>query len=133
MSDPSLALQGAVVAALKAKGVAGGRIHQDVPADPDFPYVTLGEGDSVGDDNACFDSSDVAVPIHVWSRAKGFQEAKSIAAAIRDALKTPFAFDDFNNPVAEYRSTRTFRDPDGKTKHAVVEFRYLIDHAYSEG
>ena len=128
MSDPSLAVQGAINTTLRNAGICQGRVYDRVPAKPTFPYVTIGEGDTVGDDNGCFDASEVNLSVHVWSRTVGFPEAKTIAGQIRGLLKTDFALPGFNVSVAEYVTTRYMRDPDGLTNHAVVEFRYLVDH-----
>lgn len=131
MSDPSLLLQGAIVAALKASpAVAGGRIYDSVPPSPSFPYVTIGLSDTVGDDNECWDASECNVQVHVWSRAVGMPEAKGIAAMVRDRLTTEFSLTDFRVVNAQYVTTRYLRDPDGLTTHAVVELTYLIDHPY---
>lgn len=131
MSDPSLAVQGAVVAALKAADVAGDRIYDRVPVNPTFPYITIGGGDTIGDDNDCWGASEVFVQVHVWSRTIGFPECKTIAGQVRDALSSELTLANFRNAVAGFLTTRHFRDPDGLTSHAVVEFRYLIDHDYT--
>lgn len=129
MPDPSLALQGAQVAALKAgPAVAGGRIYDTVPESPTFPYVTVGEGDAVGDDNECWNATEFNSQVHVWSRAVGFPECKTIAALVRDRLTAEFTITGFKVTEAEYVTARYLRDPDGLTNHAVVELRYLIDH-----
>lgn len=131
MSDPSLAVQGAIVAALKAgTAVCGGRIYDAVPDNPTFPYLTCGEGDTTGDDNSCGDASEVNVSIHVWSRAVGFPEAKQIAALVRERCRVEFdlASSGFTVVNAQYVTTRFLRDPDGLTSHAVVEMTYLVDH-----
>lgn len=131
MSDPSLALQAAVFAALNsAPAVAGGRIYDRVPPSPVFPYVSFGEGDTVGDDNECFASSEATVTVHVWSRALGLPEVKGIAATVRDRLSIALAVTGFRVTNGEHVITRFLRDPDGITSHAVVECRYLIDHDY---
>lgn len=129
MADPSLLLQGAIVSALKAApAVAAGRIYDRVPESASFPYVTVGEGDTVGDDNSCADASECNVQAHVWSRAVGKVEAKQIAALVRARLKSKFTLAGFQVTVVEYVTTRYLDDPDGITTHAVCEFRYLIDH-----
>ena len=119
------------LAALKAApAVCDGRIYDSVPADAVFPYATLGGGDTVGDDNACFDASEVNVSIHVWSRAVGFPECKAIAALVRARCRVEFDLseDGFTVVNAEHVTTRFLRDPDGLTSHAAVEFTYLVDH-----
>lgn len=129
MSDPTLAVQGAIVAALKAApAIASGRVYDHVPEAATFPYVNVGEGDTVGDDNGCWDASEVNVSVHVWSRAIGFPEAKEIAAEVRRRCRTEFILAGFTVTSAEHVTTRFLRDPDGLTSHAVVELRYLVDH-----
>lgn len=128
MSDPSLEVQGAIVAALKAADVAGDRIYDTVPDGVVFPYVTVGEGDTVGTDNSCWAASEVTIQVHVWSRAVGFPECKTIAAAVRGALSQPLTLATHRNMSAEFVVARFLRDPDGITRHAAIEFRYLVDH-----
>ncbi len=127
-ADPSLAVQVAIVTALKAAQVAGGRIYDRVPPNALLPYVTVGEGQTVGADNSCWDESEVTVQVHVWSEAVGWPEAKGIAGAVRRALRGGLALEDFGNAATEFRSTRFLNDPDGITRHAVVEFLFEIDH-----
>lgn len=129
MSDPALAIQKAIVAALKeAPAVAGGRVYDRVPDVATFPYVSVGEGESIGDDNECWDASEVTATVHVWSRAVGFPEAKQIAATVRERLTQEFTITGFQVTVAEHVISRFLRDPDGLTSHVAMEFRYLVDH-----
>jgi hypothetical protein len=131
MADPSLAVQGAVVSALKTAGIADGRVYDIVPPSPTFPYVSLGPGDTVGDDNSCFAASEVTVQVDIWSRAVGWPEAKAIAAAVRAALTVELTLTGFRNVVGEFVLSRFLDDPDGSTRHAAMQFRYLIDHPTS--
>lgn len=130
MSDPSLALQGAIVAALKgnAVGVAD-RVYDEAPTAPTFPYVTVGDDQVIGDDDECGDNSEVFVRIHGWSRATGYPEVKAIAALIRSTVKgATFALTGFTVVVTEFQQTQFLQDPDGLTRHSVTEFRFLITH-----
>jgi hypothetical protein len=128
VADPSLAVQGGVVAKLREADICGGRIFDVVPPSPTYPYVSVGEGDTVGDDNSCFDASEVTIQIDVWSTAVGWPEAKGIAAAIRTALKAELDLDGFVNSVTTFRLCRFLRDPDGITRHAAMQFAFLVDH-----
>lgn len=127
MASPSLELQGAIVARLKAwAGLAatvGGRVHDSVPTAPVFPYITVGEGDETSDDADCIDGFEISLDIDVWSRAKGFPEAKGISDEIRKALKSA-DLELPTNALVEFRhrQTRFLRDPDGLTSHAVLTF-----------
>lgn len=131
MSDPSLVLQGAVVALLKVAmpPVVGGRVFDAVPPSPGFPYVSVGDGQVLGDDTEdCGDGSEVNLQVDAWSRAVGYPEVKTIAAAIRTALKTIPTLTGFVVSVVEFQQCVYLRDPDGLTRHAALQFRYLITH-----
>lgn len=129
MSDPSLVLQGAIVTALKAANVAGGRIYDRVPEGAAKPYVTVGEGQTIGNDNLCAGASEVFADVHVWSDAVGWPEAKTLVGQIRNALAAELALVGFTVTVAEFRQARFLPATDGLLRHAVLEFRYLIDHS----
>jgi hypothetical protein len=132
MSDPLLGLQGAVVSRLKADvattALVAQRVFDAVPAGAVFPYITLGGGQQNGDDIDCADISETFFQIHGWSRSVGWPEAKNIARAIRDALKAPLAITGFDIQIQEYQQTQLLDDPDGLTRHAMVEFRFIIVH-----
>src|SRR4051812_241898 len=91
---PDLELQAAIVAALNAdatlQGLVGNppRIYQQAPGDGAWTlaYVTIGEAQNVPDLAECIDGSEIFVTLHVFSRGKGYEEAKRIVAAIEAAL-----------------------------------------------
>lgn len=127
MASPSLELQGAIVARLKASAgltaLIGGRVYDAVPSNALFPYVTVGEGDETSDDADCIDGFEISLDIDVWSRAVGFPEAKRISDEVRKALKSPDLTIPTNALVDfRHRQTRFLRDPDGLTSHAVMTF-----------
>lgn len=133
MSDPSLLLQKKIVDLLKESGalpdVVAGRVFDEPPTVALFPYVTVGDGQVLGDDtDGCGDASEVIVQVDAWSRAVGYPEVKGIAAAIRGKLKTVPVISGFVVTVVEFQQCQFLRDPDGKTRHAAIQFRYLITH-----
>lgn len=129
MSDPSLPLQAAIVKALKDAGIASGRVYDPIPDNPTFPYVTVGDDQVVGDDDDCGDGSIVFTRIHGWSHAIGYPEVKALAAAVRTAIKNAtLTLSGFTVVVTEFVQTQYLKDPDGLTRHAVVEMRFLITH-----
>lgn len=130
MSDPSLALQIALVARLIALATdAGERIYDDVPPEADrlsdtgaaYPYVTVGAGQLVPIDEECFDRSSSYFQIDVWTRTVGFPQAKQIAGAIRSALHeqtlaiTGHIVDRMRVENIDYS-----RDPNGLTRRARI-------------
>lgn len=142
MSDPSLAIQGALVAALKAdaslKALVSDpvRVYDRVPENPTYPYLRVGPGQTTGDDNSCWNASEVFASVDVFSTEPGFPQCKRIAAHVRRVMKQEFVLNDEGSPPApafllveaEFITDRFLDSPDGLTSHAVVEFRYLVDH-----
>ena len=127
MASPSLELQGAIVARLKAwaglSGTVNGRVYDAVPAGAAFPYITVGEGDETSDDADCIDGFEISLDIDIWSRANGYPEAKRISDEIRNAINSADLALPTNALVEfRHRQTRFLRDPDGKTSHAVMTF-----------
>lgn len=131
---PDLELQAAIVTKLKANAALqaltgnADRVHQVVPKDPPFPYVTIGESQSVPDFAACIDGAELFVTLHVYSRASGYEEAKRIMAALDDAL------DDIDLTLVDNRcleirndGSRVFKDSDNVTSHGVITFRALVE------
>lgn len=132
MASPSLEIQGAIVARLKATAavtaLVGTRVYDSVPAGATFPYITLGEGDETSDDVDCVNGFEISLDIDVWSGSPGFPEAKRISNEIRNALKDPpLSISDNALVYFNHRQTRTFRDPDGVTSHAVLTFEAFAE------
>lgn len=132
MTSANLELQGAILTRLKAVSAVttliGQRIYDAVPATPSFPYVSFGPSDEISDDSDCIAADDIAIQIDAWSRATGFPEVKNIAAAVRAALRE-YEFTLSANAFVslQHRQTRIFRDPDGLTSHAAMEFRAIVE------
>lgn len=124
MSDPSLALQKAVVAALRA--AVGAAVYDQVPPSSVFPRITVGEGQVLGDYADCYLGSDTSFDVHVWSRAVGFPEAKALASQVRDALHDQMLpLDGHTVGLLQFTQSQMLRDPDGLTSHLVLTFRAL--------
>lgn len=127
MASPSLELQGAIVARLKAwaglSAAVNGRVYDAVPSGAAFPYITVGAGDETSDDADCIDGFEISLDIDIWSRANGYPEAKRISDEVRKAIKSADLILPTNALVDfRHRQTRFLRDPDGLTSHAVMTF-----------
>ncbi|MEN6535648.1 MAG: DUF3168 domain-containing protein [Bryobacteraceae bacterium] len=132
MSDPSLELQAAIVAALKGNSpsIVGGRIYDDVPAGAAFPYVSMGDCQVLPDKSGCIDGVEVYPQIDVWSRAVGYPEVKGITKEVLAVLDDqPLTVGGFNVVVFEVESVNYLRDPDGLTHHAAITFHGIITPA----
>lgn len=131
--DASLALQGAVFAALAAddalQSLCSGRIHDRRPETKAFPHVVIGEADCFDDGTKSGDGQVHSLTIHAWSRYRGRAEAKRILAAIAAALhRRPLALGGGLRWVnARVTYTGVLDDPDGVTTHGVLRLRVVTE------
>ena len=126
-TDPALALQGALIAAIKAiPTAAGANVFDSVPPSDPFPRVTVGLGQSIPDMADCRDATESVLQIDAWSRAVGYPEVKGIADKIRDRLNdeqlviTGHRLELMLVELIDYT-----RDPDGLTSRARISLRVL--------
>lgn len=130
--DPADLLQVAIVARLQSndrlKALLGDRVYDEVPTPSTFPYIVLGDGQIVGDDDECGDHSEIFMQIHGWSEGPGWQEVSNVAAAAREAMKPDLVIEGFQVVAQEFIHTLRLRDPDVKRRHTVTEYRFLIAH-----
>jgi hypothetical protein len=124
-------LQQAIYAALIAADITGGRVYDRPPDNPEFPYTTIGDEQVIDDSNSCDAAWEVFDDVHVWSRpATGSKvELKAAVAAVVDALAVELDLDGFIVAAGMLDGSRTLRDPDGLTEHAIVTLRYLVNPA----
>lgn len=126
--DPSLAIQKAIVDALKGNTEAGDNVFDLVPygvlPEGPFPRITIGEGQGVGVFADCYDGTETTAIIDVWSREPGFPEAKRIASDVRELLHdAPLVLDGHILELIVFVSAIPSRDPDGITRRVTLEFR----------
>lgn len=124
-TDPSLALQKAFVAAIKALNTAAGNNVFDMPpvSDP-FPRVTIGPANVNPILADCYDGSESFTQIDAWSRKPGYPEVKGIADAIRGALHDGTLTLDGHTLELMYVDAVVYeRDPDGLTSRARLTVR----------
>lgn len=108
--------------------VAGGRVYDQVPEDPTFPYLTIGDEQVIDDGNSCEDGWEVFSDVHIWARPPEGSKAaiKGIIANIVPVITALTSVTGFNIVIVELNSSRVLRDPDGKTEHAIVTFRFVL-------
>lgn len=134
---PSLELQIAINTALKAstdlQSLIGNplRLYQDVPPNPTFPYITIGDDQNVPDLAQGLDGSEIFLDIHVWSRASGYTECKKIGAAIKACFPVDgsLTLTENRDLLIERRSEQHMVDQDETTKHGIYTFRALVEPA----
>jgi hypothetical protein len=132
MASADLELQMAIYARLVAdidvSAIIDARVFDRVPVDAIFPYVHLGEAQEITEDVTCVSAQAIYLTLHGWSREVGYPEVKRLAAAVRDVLHlAPLVLDTWRLVSINHRDTRVFRDQDGLSSHAVIEFAAFVE------
>lgn len=123
-------IQTAIYDALTASpAIASGRVYDRVPPEPTYPYLTIGDEQTLDDGNACDDGWELFTDVHLWSQAVGFPEVKGLIAEAASRLAGIADVPGLTLIASIVESTRVFRDPDGLTSHGVVSMRFVITPA----
>lgn len=141
MNDASLALQTAVrglligFPALTAVVPAANILDHTGPASR-FPSILLGEGQSIQEKEVQTFERDmwrVYLDLHLWAKADDLAPVKTMAGAIRDALRNvaPWNIEDHRVIDLTWPMTRFMRDREGDTPlaHGVVTIAGLLQEA----
>lgn len=89
MSDNTLPLQAAIVAALRGSAALtalGARIFDHIPDGCRQPYAAMATWTLRDEGTDCFDAQTVEFMIDCWSDKKGREEVAKIAGAVKDTL-----------------------------------------------
>lgn len=129
--DPGTDIQSAIVGALRAASIAGGRVYDRAPQSVTYPFVSVGEVQIIDDDTEDKESVEAFVTVHTWSQnqsAGGKPEAMAIQRLIREALhQVDLQTTTWDLLEIRHRDSRTFLDQDGITVHGVCTYRALMD------
>ncbi len=135
MGAPALELQKAVFAALSGdaglvSALGGARIHDHVPADTPFPYLTFGRTSVYDWSTSSETGYEQLFSIHVWSKAQGKTEALEIMDLVAARLSgEPLALASHRlvSIAQEFADVRY--DDDLAVHHGLLRFRVLIEAA----
>ena len=134
--DPERALSAALIVALRADAglqpLLGGRVYDEPPPRPDYPYLHLGRmqsrpwGGASGADEA--EGVETVVTLTCVSRFGGAEEAKAVNGAVRACLHdaAPTLVD---SRVVTLRCTYAdvFRAADWRSTYGVVRLRVVTE------
>lgn len=110
MSEPSYALQVAIVRELDNKTVAGPAVFDKVTPGI-FPRISIGSGQVLADDADCVDGFDVYFQIDCWSDEENYKQVKLIAGEVWKLLhKKDVPISGFNLIDLRIESTDFSRD-----------------------
>lgn len=122
-TSAAVLLQAAIYTAL-ATVLTG---YDEAPENATFPYFSLGESVVIDRGNKVSHADEFIETIHIWSRAKGFKETKTNMAAVITKLSgTPLTVTGYVCKYMDVEQQSTFRDPDGLTRHGIVQIRFNL-------
>jgi len=131
--EPSLELQRAIRASLvdtiAITDLVTPNAIRDGAARPDlFPSIIFGASQTVIE-RVTYSRKHVRVfqDLHVWTKEAGMVAAKTIAAAVLNALAVAPALAGFSLLDHQVDSVRYMRDPGGEHGHAVITVSALIE------
>ena len=131
MSDPSLELLAAIVGKLKndsgVQAIVADRVYTEVPSNPTFPYISIGDNQVLPDKADCIDGTEIFWQLDGWSRSHTGPEDKQISKAVVAAVDDQaLTVSGYSAIVVELNRVDYLRDPDGITRHVAINFRFLI-------
>lgn len=131
-ADPSLDLQKAIVAVLKAdagvNALIAGRIYDAVPQNAVKPYVSFGPFQLLPEHGDCLDGGESFLQIDAWASGPDSVQVKKLGAALAVALDdAQFALDTQRLVLIEVDQIQYLREPDNITAHAVLTVRAHTD------
>jgi hypothetical protein len=103
-------------------------VYDAVDENTIFPYVTLGNGDTVNNwSTGTWYGEELTHTMHVWSRYKGKKEVIEIMNLIINALSQPLSLDGgFLVEFIQLEFMEVLSDPDDITRHGVMRYRFKI-------
>jgi hypothetical protein len=132
--SPETAFQNALLNRLKGDAAVRAalgdpaRVYATAPSGARFPFLSTGRGETEPADGAGANLIDHRLTLHIWGRRDDMDAVKDATAAVRAALHQ--ADLTLPNPCAcilcRVVYTDLFTGADGRTLHAVVRVRGLI-------
>ena len=130
--DPERALQAAVLSRLRAdaalSALVAGRIYDEPPASPSYPYLAIGRAESRPWGGVDGEGAEHALTLTCVSRFGGAEEAKAVIAAARAALHgADFALTDHRLVNLRASFADVFRASDWRSTYGVLRLRAVTE------
>ena len=127
MKIPTLILHKAQIIRIEAH--TGYAVFDATSENEPYPYVVMGEVTARDWSDKSADGTEVYSTIHIWSQYHGRKEADQMSDAILQALtSSPLGLGAaFREALGVLDSYNLIIDMDGKTRHGILRFKYLIE------
>lgn len=98
----------------------------DAENQTDFPFITIGADTITPFDDKDNPGGSAVVQVDIWHRASSMLELKAVADAVDARLRRQaLSISGVTHITTELESSAFSRDPDGKTKRALLLYRVL--------
>ena len=132
-ADSSWELQQAIYTALTNDSALMAMItgvHDHVPQETAFPYVTIGESTAVDWRTVGHDGMELTLVLHAWSRERGRREVKLILAEIHRILNhAKLTVPGHVLVWLHFEFSQTLQDSDGATYHGIARYNAITHEA----
>lgn len=107
--------------------LGSGGVYDEAPQPPVYPWVQVGEAIVTKDAVFERDGRNCLLRLHIWSQYAGSKECSAIMAQIGDLLDE-YALTITGGTVesCEVEQTQSLRDPDGITRHGIMDLRVRV-------
>jgi hypothetical protein len=93
-----------------------------------FPFLVIGDDDYLNWDTDDIVGWQADFRVHIWSRYRGKKEILEIATAVHNALnRTSDDTTSYHVLDINHVSLDSFVEPDGKTRHGVMQFKLYFE------
>ena len=101
-------------------------VYDDVPDNPQYPYVVIGEDTSGDWSTKLVSGEEVTSTNHVYSRYRGSKEVKRILdEMVQSVTKSPLTLEGFKVVTTEVEFLQVYKES-REIRHGVVRFRLKI-------
>ena len=127
MKIPTLVLHEAQIVRIEA--LTSYKVFDENPENESYPYVDMEEITAKPWLDKLEDGMEVYSTIHVWSQYHGRKEADEMADKILQALSSSAIAvgSNFRTALDRLDGYNLLVDLDGKTRHGILRFKYLIE------
>ena len=141
MSDSTLALQQAVIAALQGHTplttlLGGSYIFDHVPDEQAYPYLGVSRAVTTQADSIGLSAMEHVLQLDAWSGASGKAETYQILSAVHDVLhEAALTLSGYTLSSLRHRKSEILRDPDlaDQPYHGFAEYRALVSPRLTKG
>ena len=119
-----LPLYAAIYTALTANPPIGAGIYDAVPQDAAYPHIEIAGGRAQDWSAQLLRGEETTIEIHVWSRYRGYEEARTLLGKVKDRLhQASLSLTGATYIDCLFTDMDLFTDADGLTRHGVIRFR----------